>query len=236
MNRMVERVYFFTLIELLVVITIIVILTSMLLSVLATARATAKAAVCMGNLKGIGLAVTNYCYDSNGWFFSTDNDTNCWTITLEKNNYFNNWKSMLCPMLNYNDYTASNDTYRRRILTYGAIFRSEMAATFPGLLNLQKEKSPANSMISGDSWRGDSNFMSPHFLMDWSNTYGNPYMVHKQRANFIMVDGHVEPATLQSLLAGHPYWQNSTLGSPYYAGLTFKYVVYPPANKRLQIR
>ena len=58
----------FTLIELLVVVAIIGILTSMLLPSLSEARARGKSAVCISNLKQIGITNYNYSSDENNSF------------------------------------------------------------------------------------------------------------------------------------------------------------------------
>ncbi|MBN1460995.1 MAG: type II secretion system protein, partial [Armatimonadetes bacterium] len=55
----------FTLIELLVVIAIIGILAAMVFPVFARARESARKAVCLSNVKNIGLAIQMYLADNN---------------------------------------------------------------------------------------------------------------------------------------------------------------------------
>src|SRR5438552_2124562 len=58
----------FTLVELLIVIGIIAVLIAVLLPALAKARAAANRAMCLSNIRQLGMAILMYCNNNGGWF------------------------------------------------------------------------------------------------------------------------------------------------------------------------
>jgi prepilin-type processing-associated H-X9-DG protein len=94
------------LIELLVVIAIIGILAAMLLPALNQARARGKMALCVSNLKQIGIAINMYCDDSNDSF------------PLSYDGGITDWSLLIGPYLSKNQtaYSASGNIVSKTLL------------------------------------------------------------------------------------------------------------------------
>jgi len=110
----------FTLIELLVVVAIIAVLIAILLPALAQARDSARAAVCLNNLKQIGLGTDSYVSDSLGWYPTAGYVTWARVIARELQQTFSSeqertnalWPNWSSPWeIDWNDYGDRNKRY-----------------------------------------------------------------------------------------------------------------------------
>lgn len=190
----------FSLVELLLVISIIALLSSLILPALNQAKKRTRDLVCLNNLKQLGGTTTMYINDYQSLTTSW-NGSKTWTQVFAENDYFKLPKDgawLHCP-----SWTPEGMLDQGRLTslgrTYGMHNRSkEDQAT------ILKSNYPSKVDLFGDSIlinpSDSQHLFQRYFYYIGGGADHKIHLRHKQKAQFLMLDGHVEAADKNMLM------------------------------------
>lgn len=205
--------------ELLVVILIIVVLAALSFTAFKRARTSARSAVCMSNVKQVGMALLEHAGDNNNKFIPLQPAENpktgrrppIWTVQLALAGYLSQWNGKgeapcgtgvwTCPECDfmsvaYGGYGVVED---------GMFVYEENTPTGvneSGSLRLTRIADPANTWLVGDATANPNNPKKGWYAI-WSKparwSDHGPAARHGGRVNVCMADGHVESLTIEEI-------------------------------------
>jgi len=202
----------FTLIELLAVVAIIGVLAALILAMLGAMRANARQSRCMSNLRMVAQAFPLYAADNQGYFPAARFHAGQSDPSKGRRNASgSNWEAELKPYLSVNIRTEGGKASAFAICPDGKtgmytflVYRADFTSS--GYSLDYQVKQAEITMLSKRLLAGDSD---DYHLSVWNGMTANEDGVyssgdpvrHRNKANYLFVDGHVENLNLSQAVA-----------------------------------
>lgn len=211
------------------VVAIIALLAALLLPALRNARDKSRSAVCMSNLRQVGISLLAYADDHNGWgplVVVLPEDVH-WHVTLLRLGYApvpapNTPNMFLCPANMPRGWTWTTNLFAYSIDTYWAYgmryihsHNAELSTWSIGQATVRYAYwaafdfgDPSGFLLAGDSGGSVGSWFERNQNYYFEPANGNPgytpvSLRHSRRGNFLFGDGHVESLKRDQLAGKH---------------------------------
>lgn len=196
----------FTLIELLVTMAILAVLAGLLLPALASSREAGRSATCLSRMRQLGIAITFHAADHDGQFPRSQHSASAHGEPV--------WADALATYLSGSDHAAAvlhaqcyrcpSDKRDASRFSYGLNVYFELGPdddydgkprTWRRLLDVPR---PAGTVLYAEN-NSEADHIMPNFWVNLADAEDVASRRHRELANYMFVDGHVETLPFSSI-------------------------------------
>jgi len=198
------------------------ILASLLLPALRNAKIAAKRTQCAGNMRQIGILMSQYVDENNGWYpyaYNINDKYKFWAGKLVSGSGLKNFELFICPGNSHVNPDLYNGSLEARLTANGLLgyvsYGVNQYGTCPTVsvttCAVKARAFPSDLMLAMDSDVDTAGYdgwyvSASDLFVSGGSALNSTFLMerHNRRFNLLYVDGHLAPADIKDLQVGSP--------------------------------